>query len=243
MPSLDLPHCLIWFAHCPKAGGTSVEKLMVDTWGDRVGNLHWGWDLWWKNGGWRLADPPNSPQHLVWSDALKVLPDPPDAVFAVVRDPADRLVSEYLWQRQARRGTRAGKALAHLPFSFWLRLMLKTAARHPRAFDNHLRPQGDFIPEHARVFRLEDGLGPVADWLAGVTGDRLAPEAMPHALARRGAVRVRAVDAALMGKVFAPDYARFGYVRSCGVSRRPVLDLLAGILAPAVAFLDRRGQL
>ena len=48
MPSLTLDNRLIWFAHCPKAGGTSIETLMVETWGDRVGHLHWGWDLWWK---------------------------------------------------------------------------------------------------------------------------------------------------------------------------------------------------
>ena len=127
MPSLTLPDRLIWFAHCPKAG-TSVERFMVDCWGDAVGHLHWGWDLWWKRGGWRHANPPNSPQHLIWEDALKTLPRTPDIVFAVVRDPLSRLVSEYHYQRQARRGTRIGRGLAHLPFSIWARVMVKLAA-------------------------------------------------------------------------------------------------------------------
>ena len=56
MPSLTVDTRLIWFAHCPKAGGTSVKTLMAETWGDRVGHLAWGWDLWWKRGGWRWAN-------------------------------------------------------------------------------------------------------------------------------------------------------------------------------------------
>src|SRR6056297_915226 len=108
MPSLTLDETLIWFAHCPKAGGTSVEQVMVTRWGARVGHLHWGWDRWWARGGWRVACPPNSPQHLTWADTRAVLPRTPDAVFALVRDPAARMVSEHRWQRRRRRGTRAG---------------------------------------------------------------------------------------------------------------------------------------
>ena len=171
MPSLTLPDRLIWFAHCPKAGGTSVEQFMVSRWGEAIGHLHWGWDVWWRRGGWRLATPPSSPQHLVWADARAHLPRPPDAVFAVVRDPVARMISEYRWQRQARRGTRLGRALSYLPFSFWLRLMLATARRSPYAFDNHFRPQTDFVPEGARVFRLEDGLQPAIDWLLEAAGE------------------------------------------------------------------------
>ena len=169
MPSLTLPDRLIWFAHCPKAGGTSIEQFMVAQWGEAVGHLHWGWDLWWKGGGWRVADPPNSPQHLIWEDALKVLPRAPDRVFALVRDPVARITSEYRWQRQGRRGTRLGKALACLPFPFWLRCMLALARQNPHAFDNHLRCQTDFIPEGAKVFRLEEV------WRRCCTGCRKKP--------------------------------------------------------------------
>ncbi len=243
MPSLDLPHCLIWFAHCPKAGGTSIEQLMVATWGDRVGNLHWGWDLWWHGGGWRRADPPNSPQHHIWPDALTVLPRTPDAVFAVTRDPLTRMVSEYRWQRDLRRGTRAGKALAWLPFSIWLRLMLQVAARNPHAFDNHLRPQGDFIPDHARLFRLEDGLDAVAVWLAEITGACLSPANLPHALPKVAGHDIGPRDAALIGQAFAVDYNRFGYDRPRGTAARPVLDWLTARAAPLVAWIERRGRL
>lgn len=243
MPSLALDDRLIWFAHVPKAGGTSVEKAMVARWGDRVGHLHWGWDLWWKNGGWRLADPPNSPQHLVWADAQNALPRAPDAVFALVRDPVARMVSEYRYQRRHRRGTRAGRALAYLPFSLWLRLMLAMARQNPHCFDNHFRPQSDFVPTGAQVFRLEDGLEAPLAWL-GVMGRAEFLTKPPHQLkSGEGPVTVTPADAALIGTVFARDYTRFGYSSPSGAPiKSPHANGLVTGLARALVTLERQGR-
>lgn len=242
MPSLSLSDRLIWFAHCPKAGGTSVEQIMVAQWGDAVGHLHWGWDSWWRRGGWRVADPPNSPQHLVWSDAQAQLARPPDAVFALVRNPAARMASEYRWQRQGRRGTRLGKALAYLPFSLWLRVMLATARRNAHAFDNHLRPQCDFVPGHARVFRLEDGLDKAVGWLSDAVGEAVT-EPTPKAIATHAKTVLRAGDHARIGDAFEVDYVRFGYALPTVSIRRDWQDCLAQALAPIVVALDRKGAL
>ncbi len=243
MPSLTLSDRLIWFAHCPKAGGTSVEQVMVGRWGDAVGHLHWGWDVWWRRGGWRVADPPNSPQHLVWADAETVLPRRPDAVFALVRDPVARMASEHRWQRQRRRGTVLGKALAHLPFSLWLRVMLAVAVRNAHAFDNHLRPQSDFVPRDAQVFRLEDGLRQAIDWLAELTGDRVSLSQVPKAIATGRSTPVGRAARARIAQAFAVDYARFGYEKPLDQVVPDWWDWLAKCLAPAVVALDRRGAL
>lgn len=240
MPSLSLPDRLIWFAHCPKAGGTSIEQFMVATWGDAVGHLHWGWDLWWRRGGWREANPPNSPQHLTWTDAAQCLPRSPDLVFAVVRDPVRRMLSEYRWQRHRRRGTRAGKILAYLPFPIWLRLMLAMAGRNPYAFDNHFRPQADFIPTGAHVFRLEDGLEGVTRWLTEAAGYPRSDGLAPHAIPSGPAPRISARDRGLIGQFFATDYARFGYPHPKGRNGRLGLARLA---APLLVHLDRHGRL
>ena len=243
MPSLTLPDRLIWFAHCPKAGGTSVEQAMVAEWGSAVGHLHWGWDLWWRGGGWRVADPPNSPQHLVWEDALRTLPRAPDAVFALVRDPVTRMASEHRWQRRGRRATRIGRALAHLPFGLWLRVMLAAAARHPHVFDNHFRPQAAFVPEGARIFQLEQGVEAALDWLKAAAGRPVPAMTAPHAIATGPGAQVASSEAGLIGRVFAVDYRRFGYVPPPRARVRPLLDRLARGLAPLVVWLDRRGCL
>ena len=218
---------------------------MTETWGESVGHLHWGWDLWWKGGGWRKADPPNSPQHLIWADAERVLPKAPDAVFALVRDPAARMMSEHRYQRAHRRGRRAGRWLARLPFSLWLRCMLAVAARNPYAFDNHLRPQGDFIPDHAKVFRLEDGLERAIDWLAEATGTP-ALDPPRHLLTTGQGPPTQALPdpatLARIGAAFAEDYRRFGYALPLGAPpTRDLGDRIAGLVAPLVAALDRRG--
>ena len=243
MPSLTFPDRLIWFAHCPKAGGTSVEQFMVAHWGEAVGHLHWGWDVWWKAGGWRVADPPNSPQHLIWDDALRKLPRPPDTVFAVVRDPVARMASEHRWQRRGRRGSRLGKLVAQLPFGLWARLMLGIAQRHPNGFDNHLRPQADFIPGNAWVFRLEDGLDPVLEWLAKETGLNQDIR-VPHAIPSGTRAPVHPSDAARIARAHAADYARFGYPRpNQPPPKRDLWDGLVAVVAPVLAHLDRRGAL
>lgn len=244
MPSLSLNGCLIWFAHCPKAGGTSVEQFMVTRWGDAVGHLHWGWDFWWQKGGWRVANPPNSPQHLIWEDAVAQLPRAPDAIFAVVRDPVARLASEHRWQRSGRRGTRLGKALAYLPFSLWLQCMLEVARLNPYAFDNHVRPQGDFVPEGAEVFRLEDGLELVVQWLIETTGTCPEGGLTPHAIPTGTPQSIDPRSAALIARAFVGDYARFGYVQPdiAPALSGPVSWLIRRV-APLIVLLDRRGSL
>ncbi len=243
MPSLALDDCLIWFAHCPKAGGTSVEQAMLAHWGDRVGHLKWGWDLWWKHGGWRVADPPNSPQHLVWEDAQKVLPRPPDKVFALVRDPATRLQSEHNWQRHHRRGTLIGRLLAALPFSLWLRVLLQMAQQNPYVLDNHMRLQSDFVPAHALIFRLEDGMKPVLNWLEQATGTTTALD-IPHALAGRPRQPLM-TDAyrARICTVFRADYLRFGYpLCDQAPPEDTPIDWVIRLCATCLVWLDRRGK-
>ena len=242
MPSLTLDNSFIWFAHCPKAGGTSIETLMVETWGARVGHLHWGWDLWWRKGGWRKANPPNSPQHLTWADATKQFVTMPDVVFAMVRDPATRMMSEHRYQRCHRRGTWAGRVLAFLPFALWLRVMLSVVKRYPHAFDNHLRPQSDFVPPHGIVFHLEDGLEVAVDWLAHLTQRPVS--AHYHTLKSGPASPPDPASLALIAAAFADDYDRFGYVPPKAVlARAGLYDKAAACLAPLVGALDRRGLL
>ena len=250
MPSLKLNNRLIWFAHCPKAGGTSVEKFMVEHWGDAVGHLHWGWDIWWKNGGWRQNGPLCSPQHLIWKDACEVLPDTPDASFAVIRDPLARIVSEYRYQRFTRRGTVIGRLLAQMSFSTWLRVMIKISRLNPYAFDNHLRPQRDFLPEGAQLFRLEDGLSQVAAFLAKQVGMPAPSGTFRKELATpdRCEVKIYRQDIFLILKAYSEDYDALNYNRplphsfsndpSCGMR-----ELLAKLIFPAAFLLERCGKL
>jgi hypothetical protein len=249
MPILALDRRLIYFAHCPKAGGTSIEKFMVARWGDRVGMLGWGWDrAWFRQRGERAGSPPCSPQHYIWRDAVPRLPGPPDAAFAIVRDPVSRMVSEYRYQRSERRAGRLGALVRGLDFSTWLHLMAAIHARNPYAFDNHVRPQAEFVPGGAVVFRLEDGLGPVGAWLCAQAGEP-PPREMPHDLkspSLPAAVVPTQDDLALILDWFEADYDRFGYrrpdVSASTVARgHRLCRVFAEYMAPVIDRLYRRG--
>lgn len=250
MPSLSLGGQLIYFAHCPKAGGTSVERFMVARWGAAVGHLGWGWDRAWAGRGVRAGVGLNSPQHMIWEDAARALPRSPAHVFAVVRDPVARMISEYRYQRAGRLTGPAGRPLRRLSFSDWLPLMLALAARQPWTHDNHFRPQSAFLPgTGATLFRLEDGLSPVAAWLCRTLGEAPDTAGFPHALkAGDGAdpVTPSRQDLALIAEAYAEDYARLSYPRpdpgsaphDPKAARRAAR---ARALAPLVAALYRRG--
>ncbi len=246
MPSVEINGRLIYFAHCPKAGGTSVERFMADRWGSTVSLLGWGWDRRWARRGERAGEIPSSPQHYTWADAQRALPRSPDAVFTVVRDPVARMVSEYRYQRTGRLTGPFGGPVRRLGFSAWLRLMFALADRNPYTHDNHFRPQIDFLPrEGARVFRLEDGLHAVLVWLAAQAGEP-APRTPPHDLRTSGGEDVvpTAADRALIHARFREDYLRFGYAppRLTATADDHVLPLRTAAAAAAVLDpLYRRG--
>jgi hypothetical protein len=146
------------------------------------------------------------PQHLAATDLGDFLPEQVDYSFAVVRDPVERMVSEYRFQHGASLASR-------LSFSTWLRIVTFGVAREPRLYDNHVRPMVDIVPEGAEAFRLEDGFESLVARLDAVTGATATDLAVEHILKTEGKANVRVLreDAALIARVYSADYARFGY--------------------------------
>ncbi len=136
----------VLYVHIPKTGGTSVESLFtrngfkadyLDTGGP--GSLN------------RLRLCP--PQHMHAEPLQAILRLAACAyVFATVRHPLARLVSEYRMRMRGRGGER-------IPLPDWFDDALRRYGRNPYVYENHLRPQADFIVPGCEVFRLEDGLG------------------------------------------------------------------------------------
>lgn len=72
-----------------------------------------------------------------------------DEIFTFVRAPHDRLLSEYRWRVKFFNETRG--------LSDWIKFAIKSYKTNPFSFDNHLRPQYEFVGEGVTVLRLEDG--------------------------------------------------------------------------------------
>jgi hypothetical protein len=128
-----------------------------------------------------------------------------DYTFMVVREPLERLKSEYRYSRML------GRADAILPFGVWTKLMLGFAARAPSMRSNHYRPQSEFYCFAAEVFRFEDGIHKILNTLSQRLG-LPAALSVPH---ERGSNHI-AIDtpAHTIRKVqqfYATDYEKFGY--------------------------------
>ena len=208
MPFALLTGRLVYYAHVPKCGGSSVEAYMTERFGplglvdtrflDRAEAARWS---------------RTSPQHVDWATLTTFLPEAMiDACFAVVRHPVARVISAYRFQRD-QEGTLAPDTV----FSKALPGMLERAGSDPWAFDGHLRPQTDFMPADAAIFHLEHGLDALVPYFDALAGNREGPRAIGHentAKAGKGAserITPDADDLARIAAFYAADFDRFGY--------------------------------
>lgn len=194
MPIFTVQDKRVLFIHVPKTGGTAVAQ-----------HLSQYMDVSFD------AQPPGLavrllPRHL-HAEPLQALLSTGmfDWTFMVVRDPVERLASEYRYQKRKPRPV--------LPPSLWLRRALWHRSRNPYYRDNHFRPQFEFECFGAEVFRYEDGLEHVIEAL-----NRRIGTDIPRALGRDNVspaipVRWSRTDLALIGDTYADDFARYGYER------------------------------
>ncbi len=193
---------ILFFAHVPKTGGSSVQDYLVRRFGP----------LWLHETGFharqrRQPDIVQALPHLAAADAGLLLPPDLAWSFAMVRDPVARLQSEYRFQSGVSRASR-------FPFPTWLRIVLRAAALDPRVYENHIRPQTDLVPAGAEVFRLEDGFDALVARLDAVTGTTAPQVGMGHLLRQeRQPIPMFRQDVERILAFHAADYDRFGYPR------------------------------
>lgn len=193
----------IFFAHVPKTAGSSIKTYLNDRYGlpslsDRSIHGH--------NKGYRQRGFVMRPSHFSAEDLLEFIPEHVDFLFAFVRDPMKRLLSEYGYQQ--------GKSFASKqPFSTWLRIVFKAAEIDRRVYRNHIRPQTEMVPEGTEVFKLEDGFADFIARLDEVSGGTVdyGIEHVNKSKVEKKKAEVRQQDVELIRSFYAPDYERFGY--------------------------------
>ncbi len=209
MPIYQHDGALHYFAHVPKAGGRSVEDYLRRRFGvlSMIDDGHHDRD---RRSTWLRT----TPQHVAVKD-LEVLfsIDWFASIFAVVRHPIARLVSAFNFQSTVWRQIPVG-----MSFAEWFDEYRALSRIYPYYYDNHLRPQVDFVPEGARVFRLEDGLDTLVEWLDQVTGSTAPGLDISHVNASRPArgagYRTEPLPQDALGAIaehYAADFERFGY--------------------------------
>jgi len=212
MPIFKVNGALVYYAHVPKCGGTAVEAFLKKHFG-LLAFLDTKFNSLSESQRWTSS----SPQHVDAAALARLFPEGfLDLSFAVVRHPAERLRSVFLFQRDIEE-----QIAPDLSFSNWLAEIETQHIQAPTHYDNHIRPMSDLVPKGARIFRLEDGLDQVAAWLATLAPDSQIDPQMPRKNTLRQRLKqagkparsldLHTADHALISRIYAADFARFGY--------------------------------
>lgn len=213
MPIVRIADKLVYFAHVPKCAGTAVELYLQRRFGP-LGLRDTRYLLRPEALRWSKS----SPQHIDIEALEYLLPVSFFATrFAVVRHPVARISSVFRYQRDIETTIDP-----NLGFRDWLDDLAEQGDRDPYYLDNHPRPMCDFIPEGAEIFRMEDGLAPLVDWLDAQAGTQDGAREIPlsNSYAQRLAKdmtqpgpppEITAEIKDRIATLYAKDFERFGY--------------------------------
>lgn len=161
MPIFNNATRQILFIHIPKAAGTSIEEKLLQN----------GFSMTYRRGGryGKLNDFDRtngcSPQHMHGALLDRHFdPQSFDFVFTVVRNPLDRLVSEFNFRKTSM------KAFDFDNFEDWTYHTLASFNSNPFVYDNHIRPQNEFIWGEAKIYKLEYELNLLFNDISNTTG-------------------------------------------------------------------------
>lgn len=233
MPIFRIGGELHFFAHVPKCGGTSVETYLTERFGPlgflESGRFRIPMDQRWNR---------TSGEHVPIEALHRLIPaDWLVSSFAVVRHPVRRLISAFFFARDI-----THKLPISADFNAWAVDALSRVRQDPYLLEGHLRPQAALVPKDARIFRLEDGLDAIVPYLDGLAGNTDGPRQI--APKNVGTWRGNDPDPVLtdavltlVARIYAEDFARFGYeapATAKGAQSLPDLPALAATGKPPV---------
>jgi hypothetical protein len=207
MPILLKDDLSVLFVHIPKAGGSTLEQLFVNS----------GYTMHLREtrrGKWKspvMAFRTCPPQH--WQASLlkeMLAVNRFDLVFLTTREPIARFRSAYAMRH--RQNPRADSASVEE----WADRMFERYDRNPYALDNHLRPQHEFHLPGAEVYRLENGMDAMVADMNDRFGLGLSSD-IPHAMnsTKRGLpsseVQISPRLEERLRSFYAEDFKRYDY--------------------------------
>ena len=217
MPLVRIGQVILFFVHIPKTGGSSIEQYRAE-----IGQVCL---VARRATGFSAV----TPQHMERETYQSYIPEGfYDHGFAILRDPVERLLSEFRHQAKmskphhkvmhhlnlpgsGRRAAVAGKAEGFVwrnDFDGWVEAILAACRTNPYICDNHIRPQADFVMPGHRLFDFAEGLDPVVRWIDQVAEIDGGGSPAPHAKrSEKSPVAISAATRRRIEAFYAPDYA------------------------------------
>jgi hypothetical protein len=207
MPIFRIESDFHYFAHVPKCGGVSVDTYLMERFGviglREPNRFNLPPDKRWSR---------TSPVHIPAATLKTMFPaDWLRSSFAVVRHPVRRLISAFCFARDHH---------GHLPlstdFNAWFQGAASWVLDDPFRLGGHFAPMVSFVPEGSRIFRLEDGLDAIVPYLDDLEGRSSGPRGISASNVGRwrggeAAPTPTSETLALVTRLYAPDFERFGY--------------------------------
>lgn len=224
MPFFMAQGRLVYYAHVPKCGGSSIASYIRERFGPLAFHLNRYLDIppaqrWMKS----------SPQHVDSHTLERLIPlSFFSSIFTIVRHPVDRAISTYHFQHEVERSIPEEQG-----FEDWLQGLVNADGKDPFRYDNHVRPMAEIVPEGATVFHMEHGLDGLIPWFDALTGTQDGPRAILPENKRGdfrrpigGRVSPSPDAIALLTQLYKVDCDRFGYEigRKQPLAAAPVID-------------------
>lgn len=166
MPLFRATGRTILFTHIPKSGGSSVEASLENA-GLTLSFLD---TAWWDRE--RKVTNTSSPQHLLANDMKQLFSDDFfDYKFALIRNPVDRFISAYNFNKNRIGGLSISEFLNRLH-----KRKKSKGDYFGRDFDNHFEPAGNFLMESTELFFLKQGMNSIITQLSARLGLQLEAE-------------------------------------------------------------------
>ena len=194
----------VTFLHIPKTAGTTIESWLNET-----GKYQQTFFSQKK-----FEDMLVTPQHLGYqtlTELTKAFKRPFEYKFAVVRNPFDRLVSEFFYRIKL--GSNQLGENAESLFSPWVVHNLKTYKDSPEVLDNHLRPQTYFVNDDVEVFKFEDGIRSILDQVSNRIGIIGNLQVEPKKVGEKKEVQWSQTAIDMVLELYEQDFEQFSYSR------------------------------
>lgn len=150
-----------------------------------------------------------TPQHLMKKDIVAYLGDSFDFQFAVVRNPYERMESEFFYRMALEKKRVDEKCLNN--FSHWVLQHIDEMRRNVCHCDNHFRRQVDFVDSDVQIFRYETGLDLIAATIQERIGLQSPTELGRHKTSQRQPVVWSRRALYKFNQYYERDFSEFGY--------------------------------